>query len=104
MDGLEQVGIKYLKIEFDEIFNMSNVVITSLHDLVKKFSKDGIFKVPNENVLSLNQQINYVRESLSEAKALPRETPVRVLIVLTRCSVPDFFDPLKLMLNTDYIR
>ena len=31
-DELEQGRITYLNISFDEIFNMSNVVITSFHE------------------------------------------------------------------------
>ena len=47
LDEIEQGGITYLNISFDKIFNMSNFVITSLHELIKKFSKDGISKVSN---------------------------------------------------------
>ena len=47
------------------MFNMSNVVITSLHDFIKNFSKDGIANIPNENISDLNQQMNYVCERLA---------------------------------------
>ena len=53
LDELEQGGITYPHISFDEMFNMSNIIITYLHDFIKKFTKDGIAKVPNENVLAL---------------------------------------------------
>ena len=45
MDELEQSRITYLKITFDKIFNKRNVVITSLHEFTKNFSKKGIAKV-----------------------------------------------------------
>ena len=48
LDKLEQGKIIYLKIEFDKMFIMRNFVITSFHDFIKNFSKDGIAKVPNK--------------------------------------------------------
>ena len=41
LDKLEQGGIMYLKIEFLDMFNMSNVVITSFHDFINKFPRMG---------------------------------------------------------------
>ena len=57
------------------MFNMSNIVITSLHELISNFSKNGIAMVPNENVLALTQKMDTVCERLYESKELPRETP-----------------------------
>ena len=76
MNELEQDGITYLKIEFGEMFNMRNIVTTSLYDFIDNFSKDGISKVPDENVLALTQQMNSVCKRLYEAKALTRKTTV----------------------------
>ena len=45
--------------------------------------------------MALTQQINAVCERLAEAKALPRETPVRVLTGITRCSVTEVLDLLS---------
>ena len=56
LDELEQGGIAHLNIEFDEMFNMSNVVIPYLHDLIKKFYKYGIAKVPNENFVGSDSE------------------------------------------------
>ena len=50
LDEIEEGGIMYLKIEFDKMFNMSNVVITSLHEFIKKVSNDRIYNIPNEIV------------------------------------------------------
>ena len=47
MDGLEQGGIAYLKIALDEMFNMSDIVITSIHEFFKNFARDGLAKHPN---------------------------------------------------------
>ena len=62
------------------MFNMINGVITFLNDFVNNLSKDDIYKIPDENVLDMNQQMNAVRERLAEVKALPPDTPVHVVI------------------------
>ena len=41
---------------------MINVVITSLHGFIKNLYNNGITKVPNENALDMNQQMNAVCE------------------------------------------
>jgi hypothetical protein len=46
----EQGGIVYLIIALDEMFTMSNMVVTLLQIFLKQFAKEGIAKVPNENV------------------------------------------------------
>ena len=104
MDELEQGMITHLKIEFNEIFNMRNVVITSLHDFINNFSKDGIAKVPKGNVSSLTQQMIVFCERLYEAKALPHNTPVHLLTGITRNSVTEFFGLFELILNTERVR
>ena len=38
LDELEQGGITYPNIEFDEMFNTSNVVINFFHNFIKNFS------------------------------------------------------------------
>ena len=58
----------YLNIAFENMFNMSNVVITSLHEFINNFSKDGISKIKNENVSTLTHQSSSVCEQLVEAK------------------------------------
>ncbi len=45
----EQGGITYLKIALDEMFTMSNMVVTLLQNFLKQFAKEGIAKVPNED-------------------------------------------------------
>ena len=43
----------YLKILFDNMLNMRNVVINYLHEFIKNLSKDGIYNILNENILNL---------------------------------------------------
>ena len=44
LGGIEKRGITYLNIYLDEMFNMSDVVITSLQELLKNFSRDVVAK------------------------------------------------------------
>ena len=104
LDELEQGGITYLKIAFDKMFNMINVVITSLHDFIKNFFKDDISKVPNKNNSALTKQMNAVCERLSESNELPCKDPVHVLLGITWCSVTEFVGPFELLLNTEHVR
>ena len=60
LEGLEKYGITYLKIALDDMFNMSDVIITLPHILFKNFAWDGVTKYPIENVALLVQQINAV--------------------------------------------
>ncbi len=46
----EQGGITYLKMVLDEMLTMSNMVVMSLQNFLKQFAKEGITKVPNEDV------------------------------------------------------
>ena len=103
LDGLAQGGITYLKIALDEMFDMSDIVITSLQDFFKNFARDGVAKYPSENVALLVQQINAVAERLAEAGALPRDTPLLMLTGFAKCSVPEFVGPFELLLNSERV-
>jgi hypothetical protein len=46
----EQGRITYLKIVLDEMFTMSNMVITLLQKFLKQFAQEGVARVPNEDV------------------------------------------------------
>ena len=93
LDGLEQWGITYLNIDLDEMFNMSDVVITSLQELFKNFDQDGVAKYPSEKVALLVQKINAAEERLEEVLELPRDTLLLVLTSFTKCSVTKFVGP-----------
>ena len=47
LDRLDQGVIKYLKIALDDMFNMSDIVITSIHEFFKNFARDGLANHPN---------------------------------------------------------
>ena len=44
LDGSEKGWITYLKIDLDEMFNMSDVVINSFQEFSKKFARDVVAK------------------------------------------------------------
>ncbi len=46
----EQGGITYLKIALDEMFKMSNMVITLLQKFLMQFAQEGVARVPNEDL------------------------------------------------------
>ena len=46
LGGLEQGGVTFLKISLGGIFNMGDIVITSLRKIFKNFAQDGIPKYP----------------------------------------------------------
>ncbi len=46
----EKGGITYPKIVLDEMFTMSNMVITLLQKFLKQFAQEGVARVPNEDV------------------------------------------------------
>jgi hypothetical protein len=47
----KQSGVTYIKLALDEMFTiLSNTVVATLQGFFEKFSKDGIAKVPNEDV------------------------------------------------------
>jgi hypothetical protein len=50
LDLYRQGGVTYIKIALDEMFTISNTVVTTLQRFIEAFSKDGIGKVPNKDV------------------------------------------------------
>ena len=50
LDLYQQRGISYFKIVVDTVFKMSSMAEESLKSFIKDFGKNGLAKVPNENV------------------------------------------------------
>ena len=100
---LEKGGVAYINIDIHEVFNISDVVITSFQECFNKFAWDGVTKYSSENVAHLVQQLNAVTEWLAEVSELPRYMLLLVLTVFTKCSVLDFVGLFRLMLNTERI-
>jgi hypothetical protein len=53
----EQGGASHIKIALDEMFTISNTVVTTLQEILVAFAKDGIAKVPKEDVRVVMEQI-----------------------------------------------
>jgi hypothetical protein len=91
LDLYKQGGVTYIKIALDEMFTISNTVVTTLQGLFDAFAKDGIAKVPNEDVRAATEQIIAVAERLAEVTALPSESTRHILEGFARCSVIIFW-------------
>ena len=95
-DPLEKGGIVYFKIALDEMFFMSDDVISALQDWLKVFAKEGLTKTVGENVAICTEECLAVAERLNEVNQLPTAAPLHLLEGLTQCSVGEFTGPLLL--------
>jgi hypothetical protein len=86
----EQGGVTCIKLALDNMFPISNTVVTTLQSFFENFAKDGIAKVPNEDVCVVMEQLVAITERLAEVAALPCECTVHLLEELTKCSVTVF--------------
>ncbi len=86
----EQGGVTYIKLALDNMFTIRNTVVTTLQGFFENFAKDGIAKVPNENVRVATEQLVAVAERLDEVAALLCECTVQLLEGLTKCSFTVF--------------
>jgi hypothetical protein len=87
LDLCEQGGVTYIKIALDEMFTIRNTVVATLQGFFEAFAKDGIAKVPNEDVRAATEQIIAVAERLAEVSLLPSESTRHILEGFARCSV-----------------
>jgi hypothetical protein len=62
LDLYKQSGVTYIKISLDEIFTISNTVVTTLQGFFEAFSKDGIGMVPNKGFRVITEQIVAIAE------------------------------------------
>jgi hypothetical protein len=82
--------VTYIKLALDEMFTISNTVVTTLQGFFENYAKDGIAKVPNEDVRVAMEQLVAVAERLAKVAAFPCECTVQLLEGLTMCSVTIF--------------
>ena len=64
LDHYKQDGVTYIKIALDEMFTISNTVVATLQGFFEAFAKDGIAKVPNEDICAATEQIIAVTDRL----------------------------------------
>ncbi len=86
----KQGGVTYIKLALDKMFTISNTVVTTLQGFFENFAKDGIAKVPNEDVRVATEQLVAIAERLAKVAALPCECTVQLLEGLAKCSVTIF--------------
>ncbi len=80
MDLYKQGGVTYIKTALDEMFTISNTVVTTLQGFFEAFA--SIAKVPNEDVRAATEQIIAVAERLAEVSVLPIESTRHAVILL----------------------
>jgi hypothetical protein len=69
------------------MFTISNTVVTTLQGFFENLAREGIAKVPNEDICLATEQILAVAECLAEVTALPVKCTVQILEGFTKCSV-----------------
>ncbi len=90
LDLYKQGGITYPKIVLDEMFTISNNVVTTLQRFFEAVAKKGIAKVPNEDVPAATEQKFAVAVRLPKISALPNECTHHILEGFTWCCVNVF--------------
>jgi len=101
LPDIEQGGIVRLKLMLDEMFFMSEDVVTALQHWFENFATIGPSKTAGENISVLMQQVTSCAERLAAVGQLPLDTPTHVLSGLTKCTVEEFKKPFDLMLNQE---
>jgi hypothetical protein len=86
------------------MFTISNTVVATLQGFFENFAKDGIAKVPNEDVRVATEQIVAVAERLAEVSALPSECTIQLLEGLTKCSITIFRHTFSHLLVGEHLR
>ncbi len=90
LDLYQQGGISYFKIIMDTVFKMSSMTEESLKSFIKDFGKNGLAKVPNENVCLITFQVDGIAERLADSSLLHYESLTQYVEGFTYCSVPKF--------------
>jgi hypothetical protein len=83
---------------------INNTVVTTLQGFLENFAKDGIAKVPNEDVHVATEQIVAVDERLAKVSALPCECTLQILEGLTKCSLTVFRQTFSYLLVSECLR
>ena len=65
LEPLNQRGITYLKFLLDDMFCMTNDVVTALQSFLSTFDDEGLTKIVGENVSEASAQVKAVIERLS---------------------------------------
>ena len=90
LDLYQQGGISYFKITVDTVFKMSSLTEEYLKSFIKEFGKNGLAKVPNDNVRLITFQVDGVAERLADSGLLRSKSLTQYLEGFTYCSVTKF--------------
>ncbi len=104
LDLYKQGGVTYIKIALDEMFTISNTVVTTLQGFFEAFSKNGIGKFPNKYVFVITEQIVAIAEWLAILSALPTECTVQIFKGFIRCSVLTFTETFCHLLVSEHLQ
>jgi hypothetical protein len=104
LDLYKQGGVTYIKIALDEMFTISNTVVATFQGFFEAYAKDGIAKVPNEDVCAATEQIIAVAERLAEVSALSIKSTRHILEGFTRCSVIIFGQTFSHLLDAERLQ
>jgi hypothetical protein len=88
LDLYQQGGISYFKIVVYTVFKMSSMTEESLKSFIQDFGKNGLAKVPNENVCLITFQVDGVAERLTDSSLLHSKSLKQYVERFTYCSVP----------------
>jgi hypothetical protein len=69
---------------------MSSMAEESLKSFIKEFGKQGLAKIPHENVRTIATQMDGVAERLADSNVLRSESLTQYITGLTICSVAPF--------------
>jgi hypothetical protein len=101
---IKQGGVTCIKFALDKMFTISNTVVTTLQGLFENLSKEGIAKVPNEDVRVATEQLIAIAERLAEVCALPCECTIQLLEGLIKCCDTVFRQTFSRLLVGEHLR
>jgi hypothetical protein len=90
LEGYQQGGITFFNIAMNTVFKMSIMAEESLKSFIKDFGKNGLAKIPNENVQLISGQIDGVAERLADSSLLRSESLILYINGYTICMVDAF--------------
>ena len=90
LEAYQQGGITFFKITMDTVFKMSIMAEESLKSFIKDFGKNGLAKIPSENVRLISGQIDGVAERLADSGLLRSKTLIHYINGYMICTVDAF--------------
>lgn len=101
-DGLPDAmkgGVTYFYLVLKNLFFLSRDTVSALKKFLQLFRDKGLRRYKGENVVAAQKEIDAVCTRLDEVGELPRETTLDVLEGFCLCSVPQFADTFKWLLQ-----